>query len=57
MNIKQAVRAFDDAEAEMLVVVNSRNEFQVIGLLTEAHALRRYTDALELRRQELFGEE
>ena len=28
-----------------------------LGLLTEAHALRRYTDALELRQRDLVGEE
>ena len=55
MNIKQAVRAFDRTEAEALVVVNSRAERRVIGLLTEAHALRRYTEALELRRRDVLG--
>jgi CIC family chloride channel protein len=57
MNIKQAVRAFDRTEAEALVVVNSRAERRVIGLLTEAHALRRYAEALELRRRDIVGEE
>jgi chloride channel protein, CIC family len=57
MNIKQAVRTFDRTEAEALVVVDSRVERRVLGLLTEAHALRRYTDALELRRRDVFGEE
>ena len=57
MNVKQAVRAFDQTEAEALVVVDSHAERHVIGLLTEAHALRRYTDALELSRRDLLGEE
>jgi CIC family chloride channel protein len=57
MNVKQAVRAFDQTEAEALVVVDSHAERHVIGLLTEAHALRRYTDALELTRHDLLGEE
>lgn len=57
MNIKQAVRAFDRTEAEALVVVESYAERRVIGWLTEAHALRRYTDALELRHRDLLGEE
>jgi CIC family chloride channel protein len=57
MNIKQAVRVFDRTEAEALVVVNSYSERLVIGLLTEAHALRRYTDALELRQRDLVGGE
>ena len=56
MNIKQAVRAFDRTEAEALIVVNSHAGRRVIGLLTEAHALRRYTDALELRQRDLLGE-
>jgi len=43
--------------AEALVVVDSHAERHVIGLLTEAHALRRYTDALELSRRDLLGEE
>ena len=29
---------------------------QVVGLLTEAHALRRYSDASERQRRQLIGE-
>jgi CIC family chloride channel protein len=56
MSVKEAVAAFDSAEAEALAVVEAREKRQVVGLLTEAHALRRYADELELRRRELTGE-
>jgi len=36
--------------------VEARDKRNVIGLLTESHALRRYSDELELRRRELTGE-
>jgi len=57
MAIKEAVLAFDRAEAETLAVVDSYTDRHVIGLLTEAYALRRYAAELERRRQELVGEE
>ena len=57
MAVKEAVLAFDRAEAEALAVVDSYLDRRVIGLLTEAYALRRYSAALERRRQEMFGEE
>jgi CIC family chloride channel protein len=56
MSVKDAVAAFDTAEAEALAVVEARDKRNVIGLLTESHALRRYSDELELRRRELTGE-
>jgi CIC family chloride channel protein len=56
MTVKEAIAAFDQAEAEALAVVQSRDNRRVIGLLTEAFALRRYSDELELRRKELIGE-
>ena len=57
MTIKEAILAFDRAEAEALAVVDSYLESRVIGFLTEAFALRRYAAELERRRQELAGEE
>jgi chloride channel protein, CIC family len=57
MAIKEAVLAFDRAEAEALAVVDSYHDRRVIGLLTEAYALRRYSAELERRRRELVGEE
>jgi CIC family chloride channel protein len=57
MAVKEAVLAFDRAEAEALAVVDSYLDRRVIGLLTEAYVLRRYSAALERRRQELVGDE
>src|SRR5262249_50748118 len=57
MAIKDAVLTFDRAEAEALPVVDSYLDRRVVGLLTEAYALRRYSAELERRRQELVGKE
>ncbi|MGB6537510.1 MAG: chloride channel protein [Xanthobacteraceae bacterium] len=57
MAVKEAVLAFDRAEAEALAVVDSYLDRRVIGLLTEAYVLRRYAAALERRRQEMVGED
>jgi chloride channel protein, CIC family len=57
MAVKEAVLAFDRAEAEMLAVVDSFTDRHVVGLLTEAYVLRRYSAALEGRRRDLVGEE
>jgi CIC family chloride channel protein len=56
MTVKEVVTVFDKAEAEALAVIESRDNRHVIGLVTEAYALRRYADELEMRRQELAGE-
>jgi CIC family chloride channel protein len=53
---QEAIAAFDRFEAEALAVVDSAEHRQVIGLLSEAHALRRYSDASERQRRELLGE-
>src|SRR5579872_4591725 len=57
MAVKEAVLTFDRAEAEALAVVDSYLDRRDIGVLTEAYALRRYSAALERRRQEMFGED
>jgi CIC family chloride channel protein len=57
MNIKLAVHYFEQSENEALAVVDNEKERHVIGLLTEAHVLRRYTDELDKARRELSGEE
>jgi CIC family chloride channel protein len=57
MAVKEAVLAFDRAEAEALAVVDSYRDRKVIGILTEAYVLRRYAAELERRRRELTGEE
>jgi CIC family chloride channel protein len=56
MTVKEAVTLFDAAEAEALAVVEAADNHEVIGLLTEAYALRRYSSELEQRRQEILGE-
>ena len=56
MTIKQTVEMFDQTEAEALAVVDSYLDRKVIGLLTEAYALRRYSAELEVRQRELLGE-
>jgi CIC family chloride channel protein len=56
MTIKEAVIMFDHAEAEALAVVDSPEKRDVVGLLTESYALRRYSSELEQRRQEILGE-
>jgi CIC family chloride channel protein len=55
MTIKDAIGVFERAEADALAVVDGKDSKRVIGLLTEAHALRRYSEELE-RRRELSGE-
>ncbi len=56
MNVKEAVAMFESAEADALAVVDSTDKMQVIGLLTEQYALRRYTEELDRRRKDLSGE-
>ncbi|MDQ8732155.1 chloride channel protein [Bradyrhizobium sp. LHD-71] len=56
MSVKETATLFDKAEAEALAVVDSPESRDVIGLLTEAYALRRYSEELEQRRRELVGE-
>ena len=56
MTVQESVAAFDRFESEALAVVDSVERRQVIGLLSEAHALRRYSEASERQRRELLGE-
>jgi CIC family chloride channel protein len=56
MTIKEAVAMFENAESDALAVVDGADTRKVIGLLTEAHALRRYSEELDRRRRELSGE-
>ena len=56
MTIKEAVAMFENAESDALAVVDGTETRKVIGLLTEAHALRRYSEELDRRRRELSGE-
>src|SRR5258706_1095033 len=56
MNIQEAIEVFDAAEAESLVVVDTGGEHRPIGILTEAHAMRRYAEESEQRRPEAVGD-
>jgi CIC family chloride channel protein len=56
MNAKEAVARFDRAEAEALAVINNAQDRKVLGLLSEAHTLRRYSEELDRRRREVSGE-
>jgi CIC family chloride channel protein len=56
MNIQQAIAVFDAAEAESLVVVEAGGERRPVGILTEAHAMRRYAEESEQRRREAVGD-
>jgi hypothetical protein len=42
---------FDGVEAESLVVVETGGEHRPVGILTEAHAMRRYAEESEQRRR------
>ncbi len=55
MNIREAISAFDVAEAESLAVVETGDN-KPIGILTEAHAMRRYAEESERRRREVVGD-
>ncbi len=56
MNIQEAIAVFDAAEAESLAVVDIDGEHRPIGVLSEAHAMRRYAEESEQRRREVLGE-
>jgi CIC family chloride channel protein len=53
---QEAIAAFGKFEAETMAVVDSIEHRQVVGLLSEAHTLRRFADASERQRRELLGE-
>jgi CIC family chloride channel protein len=56
MNIQEAIAVFDAAEAESLAVVEAGGEHRPVGVLTEAHAMRRYAEESEQRRREAVGD-
>ena len=56
MNIQEAIAVFDAAEAKSLVVVETDGERRPVGILTEAHAMRRYAEESDERRREAIGE-
>ena len=56
MNARQAVAIFDETESEALAVVSDMISQRVVGLLTESHTLRRYSEELDRNRREIAGE-
>lgn len=54
-NVKDVMKMFDTTESEALAVIETDSR-RMIGLLTEAHALRRYSEELERGRRDLVGE-
>jgi CIC family chloride channel protein len=54
MTVKQIMEAFDQTEADELVVVDAKGV--PLGVLSEAHATRRYAEELEKSRRDLIGE-
>ncbi len=55
MPVQQAMTVFDKAEGDVLAVVSDRQSRAVIGLLSEAHALRRYTEEFDRYRYDSRG--
>ncbi len=56
MSAKEAALLFERSASEALAVVVGASDRRVIGLLTEAHVLRRYAEELDKARMDLAGE-
>lgn len=54
-NLRVALGRFETVEMETLPVLSGMDEMKVIGYLTEAYALRRYTSELERQRNSETG--
>ncbi|MBN9071549.1 MAG: chloride channel protein [Rhizobiales bacterium] len=57
MNAQSAAGAFQKAGSEELAVVEGFTDHRVVGLLTEAHLLRRYAEEVDKARRDVAGEE
>jgi CIC family chloride channel protein len=55
MNVRTAMATFDEAEAEMLAVVESADSRKVIGFLTESFARRRYVEEIDRATRGVLG--
>lgn len=53
-NVREAMTAFDESEADLLAVVD--DDDRVIGALSEKYVRRRYADEIEKAQREMFGE-
>jgi chloride channel protein, CIC family len=56
LNAKDAAAAFDRTESEALAVVDGPGTRKVLGLLTESHTLKRYSEELDRQRRAMAGE-
>lgn len=54
LTIREAIDIFERSESDVLPVLDSSDGGHVLGLLTEAHALRRYGEELERRHQAMI---
>ncbi|MCB8822786.1 chloride channel protein [Microvirga rosea] len=57
MNVKEAASIFDQSQSEELAVVDNARNRKVLGLLTESHLLRRYSEELDKAHRGALGEE
>ena len=55
MNVKSAMAVFDEAEAEMLAVVDSTDSRKVVGFLTETFVRRRYVEEIDKATRGVLG--
>jgi chloride channel protein, CIC family len=55
MNVKTAMKIFDDAEAEELAVLESAESRKVIGYLSESFARRRYVEEIDQATRGVLG--
>lgn len=56
MSVREALKLFDEAQSEALPVVADRESRRLVGILSEAHAIKRYSDEIARRNRELTGE-
>lgn len=56
MNAQSAAETFQRAGSEELAVVEAFTNHRVVGLLTEAHLLRRYAEEVDKARRDVAGE-
>lgn len=55
MNVKTAMKIFDDEGAEVLAVLESDNSRKVVGFLTESFARRRYVEEIDQATRGVLG--
>lgn len=56
MSVRDTLKLFDEAESEALPVVADRGSRRLVGILSEAHAIKRYSEEVSRRNRELTGE-